>query len=393
MKVSLTPVSSLCVQLLLDRLQECARVGSKSLLCASTILSVCQGVLSSPALSSVFTTKYELMVDLLAKLCSLACCELQQPLLTASTTNPDEVMTDEPATTSDSLDALPDDPELDTKNSSSKSNEKLRSSYLFEVLLQALSCYLSVQRQQANANRVFTMVTNQLIQPLVLLRHLLTTGELVPSQTRLRLRQQLCRDTRVKVDSILQSALFPSEHLSAYKEELLPPKEDSGKRGGGGVKGPLKPVSAILSKVSSQGYCEPPLLYSVKSNTLSLLFKFFVESYGKGRGESEEEHRMLCFYFLSRLVPALDLGLDGNSPSPAKQTKSISKSPEETSPPASPCSPESWSLALLAVESLLSQALSADIYNVAADRIRHKEVQLNFYRALALMLFNQAQPR
>ncbi|KAG7236031.1 hypothetical protein INR49_001431 [Caranx melampygus] len=383
-------------QLLLDRLQECARVGSKSLLCVSTILSVCQGILSSPVLSSVFTTKYELMVDLLAKLCSLACFELQQPLLTESITNQDEVMTDslqnEPAANSDIVDALPDDPELDTNNSSSKSNEKLHSSYLFEVLLQVLSCYLSVQRQQANPNRVFTMVTNQLIQPLVLLRHLLITGELVPSQTRLRPRQQLCRDIRVKIDSILQFALFPSEHLTPYKEELLPSKEDCGKRGAGGAKGPLKPVSAILYKVSSQGYCEPPLLYSVKSNTLSLLFKFFLESYGKGRGESEEEHRMLCFYFLSRLVPALDLGLDGNSLSPAKQDQSVSESPEEKSPPASLCSPESWSLALLAVESLLTQVLSADIYNVAADRIRHREVQLNFYRALGQVLFNQAQP-
>ncbi|XP_023280760.1 unhealthy ribosome biogenesis protein 2 homolog [Seriola lalandi dorsalis] len=384
-------------QLLLDRLQECARVGSKSLLCMSTILSVCKGILSSPVLSSVFTTKYELMVDLLAKLCSLACCELQQPLLTeALMTSQDPVVTEslqnEPATNLDTLDTPPDHPESDTNKSPSKPNENLHSSNVFEVLLQVLSCYLSVQRQQANPNRVFTMVTNQLIQSLVLLRHLLTSGEFAPSQTHLHLRQQLCRDVRVKVDSILQSALFPSEHLTSYKEELLPSKEDSGKRGPGGAKGPLKPVSAILSKLSSQGYCEPRQLYSVKSNTLSLLFKFFLESYGKGRGESEEERRMLCFYFLSRLVPALDLGLDGHSLSPSKADQSVSVSPGQKSPPASLCSPESWSLALLSVESLLSQALSADIYNVAADRIRHGEVQLNFYRALGQMLFNHSQP-
>uniref|UniRef100_A0A4W6FZB2 URB2 ribosome biogenesis homolog n=1 Tax=Lates calcarifer TaxID=8187 RepID=A0A4W6FZB2_LATCA len=384
-------------QLLLDRLQECARVGSKSLVCVSTILSVCQGILSSPVLSSVFTTKYELMVDLLAKLCSLACCELQQPLLTEtvmteSVTCQDEVTTGcpqtEPATNLDSLDTPPDHPELDTNKSPSKPNEKLHSSSLFEVLLQVLSCYLSVQRQQANPNRVFTMVTNQLIQLLVLLRHLLTSGE----YAHLRLRQQLCKDIRVKIDSILQVALFASEHMTSYKEELLPSKEDSGKRGPGGAKGPLKPVSAVLSKLSAQGYCEPPLHYSVKSNTLSLLFKFFVESYGKGKGEREEEQRMLCFYFLTRLVPALDLGLEGHSFSPSKIDQPVSVSPGQKSPPASLCSPESWSLALLAVESLLSQALSANIYNVAADRIRHREVQLNFYRALGQTLFNQAQP-
>lgn len=356
---------------------------------------MCQGLLSSPALSSVFITKYELMVDLLAKLCSLACRELQQPLLkeplmTESVTCQDEVMT-ECLQTQPIAESPPDQPESDANKSSSKPKENLRSANLFEVLLQVLSCYLSVQRQQANPNRVFTMVTNQLVQTLVLLRHLLTSGEFAPSHT--HLRQQLCRDIRIKIDSILQLALFPSEHLTSYKEELLPSKEDSGKHGPGGAKGPLKPVSAILSKLSAEGYCEPTLHYSVKSNALSLLFKFFLESYGKGRGESEEANRMLCFYFLTRLVPALDVGLDRQSLSPAKADQPASVSPGQKSPPASLSSPDSWSLALLAVESLLSQALSADIYNVAADRIRHGEVQLNFYRALGQVLFNQAQPR
>lgn len=373
-------------------------------MCASTILSVCQGLLSSPALSSVFTTKYELMVNLLAKLCSLACRELQQPLLTSShqmAESEDEVMT-ESLKTQPISDLVPspvepitecprDQPEPDADKLPTKPKENLRSANLFDVLLQVLTCYLSVQRQQANPNRVFTMVTNQLIQTLVLLRHLLTSGEFAPSHT--HLRGQLCRDIRIKIDSILQLALFPSEHLTSYKEELLPSKEDSGKRGPGGAKGLLKPVSAILSKLSAQGYCEPALHYSVKSNTLSLLFKFFLESYGKGRGESEEAHRMLCFYFLTRLVPILDLGLDEQSSSPAKADQSVSVSPGLKSPSASRCSPESWSLALLAVESLLSQALSAGIYNVAADRIRHGEVQLNFYGAMGQMLFNQAQSR
>ncbi|TKS69972.1 Unhealthy ribosome biogenesis protein 2 -like protein [Collichthys lucidus] len=380
-------------QLLLERLQECARVGSKPPVCVSTILSVCQGLLSSPALSSVFTTKYELMVDLLAKICSLACHELQQPLVTdVAVTCQDEMITEclqiQPTKDLDNsqIEPITESP----PDSDPEPKKNLRSANLYDVLLQVLSCYLSVQRQQANPNRVFTMVTNQLIQTLVLLRHLLTSGEFAPFHTHLHLRQQLCRDIRVKIDSILQLALLPSEHLVSYKEELLPSKEDSGKRGPGGAKGPLKPVSAILSKLSAPGYCEPALFYTVKSNTLSLLFKFFQESYGKGRGESEEAHKMLCFYFLTRLVPALDLSLDGHSP--AKAEKPVSVSPGQKSPPASLSSPESWSLALLAVESLLSQALSADIYNVAADRIRHGEVQLNFYRALGQMLFNQAQP-
>lgn len=356
---------------------------------------MCRGILSSPTLSSVFTTKYELMVDLLAKFCLLACRELQQPFLIKqqameTVSSPDELITEpvselettqnEPMTVSPS-----DQADLDADTSPSKQKGNLRLVNLFEVLLQVMSCYLSVQRQQGNPNRVFTMVTNQLIQPLALLRHLLTSGEFAPSHSKLQLRQQLCRDIRIKIDSIVQLGLFPSEQLTLYKEELLPSKEDSGKRGSEGAKGPLKPVTAVLCKLTAQGYCEPSLHYSVKSNMLSLLFKFFLERYGKVKGEVEEEQRMLCFYFLIRLVPALDLHLDGCSASPA--------SSGQKSPPASICSPESWSLALLTVESLLSQAVSADIYNVAADRIRHGEVQLNFYRALGQMLFNEAQPR
>ncbi|XP_008284971.1 unhealthy ribosome biogenesis protein 2 homolog [Stegastes partitus] len=391
-------------QLLVEQLQECKHVVSKAPVCVPTILSVCRGILSSPALSSVFTTKYELMVDLLAKLSSLACRELQQPLLTEhkkteGDTCQDEVMIEclqtDPATNLERSQTDPIDdhqPELDANKFPKKPKETLHSANLFEVLLQVLSCYLSVQRQQSNPNRVFTMVTNQLLQPLVLLRHLLTSGEFTPSHTQLRLRQQLCRDVRIKIDSILQLALFPAEQMNSYKEELLPSKEDCGKRGSGGTKGPLKPAGALLCKLSAQGYCEPSLHYSVKSNALCLLFKFFLEKYGKGKGEGEEEQRMLCFYFLIRLVPALDVHIDACSASPAKAEQPDSVCSRQKSPPASLCSPESWSLALLAVESLLSQALSADIYNVAADRIRHGEVQLSFYRALGQMLFNEAQP-
>lgn len=342
------------------------------------------------------------MVDLAVKFCSLACHELQQPSLsgplqdamqpehtTESVTPQDEPVTLQTQLIRDFTTAhsepVAESPLIDNETKS-KPKENIRSAHLFEVLHQLLSCYLSVQRQQANPNRVFTMVTNQLIQTIIVLRYLLTSGEYTLSRAHLRLRPQLCRDMRVKLDSILQLALFAPEHLSSYKEELLPSKEDCGKRGAGGAKGLLKPVSNILSKLSAQGFCESSLHYTVKANSLSMLFKFFLESYGKGRGESEEEQKMLCFYFLTRLIPPLDVGLDvASSPKP-DQLMCVS-------PPASLCSPESWSLALLAVEALLNQALSADIYNVAVDKIRHGEVQLNFYRGLGQMLFNQAQPR
>lgn len=336
------------------------------------------------------------MVDLLAKLSFLCCCELQQ--LQESTavevlTFQDEVMSSsieiQPECKMDrsdmktNIESLQDQVELVDNKSPPKPKETFRSANVFEVFHQVLSCYLTIQRQQANPNRVFTVVTNQLIQNFALLRHLLTSGEFAVSHTHLRVRQQLCKDIRTKTDSILKMALFPSEHLSSYKEELLPSKEDSVKRHGG-TKGPLKPVAAILDKLNAHGYCVARLHYAVKSTTLSLLFKFFLESYRKDRGENDEGQRMLCFYFLTRLLTALDVGLD---PTPAKADQLTARPPGQTS------SPESWSVALLALESLLSQALSADIYNVAADRIRHGEVQLTFYRATGQMLFNQAQPR
>lgn len=335
------------------------------------------------------------MVDLLAKLSFLCCRELQQPQETKAVealTFQDEVLSYSTETlpecrmdcsdTNTMNENFPDHLEL-VDSESPNPKQKCRSANLFEVFHQVLSCYSTIQRQQANPNRVFTVVTNQLIQNLVLLRHLLTSGEFAACHTELRLRQQLCKDIRTKLDSILKTALFASEHLSSYKEELLPSKAASGKRPGG-TKGPLKPVAVILNKLNCQGYCAAQLHYPVKSATLSLFFKFFLESYRKDRGENDEGQRMLCFYFLTRLLSALDVGLD---PAPAKADQLSGPSPVQT------FSPESWSVALLALESLLSQALSADIYNVAADRIRHDEVQLTFYSATGQVLFNHAQPR
>lgn len=377
---------------MLDRLQDCASA-SKPPVSITTILSVCQGLFSFSPLSAVFTTKYELMVDLLAKLSFLCCRELQQPQETTAVedlTFQDEVMSCliESECRMDCSDmttineSLSDHLEL-VDNESPNAKQNCRSANLFEVFHQVLSCYSTIQRQQANPNRVFTVVTNQLIQNLVLLRHLLTSGEFASCHTHLRRRLQLCKDIRTKTDSILKMALFASEHLSYYKEELLPSKEESGKRHGG-TKGHLKPVASILDKLNSQGCCAARLHYTVKSSTMSLLFKFFLESYRKDRGENDEGQSLLCFYFLTRLLSALDVGL---GPALAKDDQPTALSPGQTSPP------ESWSVALLALESLLSQALSADIYNVAADRIRHDEVQLTFYRATGQMLLNHAQPR
>lgn len=352
---------------------------------------MCQGLLSSPALLSIFTTKYELMVALVATLCSLSCHELQQQVgdNTVECLQSQAVIDLDTSQTELTNENPSDQPEFNADKGPTNPKETLDSVKLFDILLQALSCYLSVQRQQANPNRVFTMVTNQLLQKLVLLRHLLTSGRFLPCPMGLQLRQQLCRDLRIKIDSILKLSLFPPDHLIPYKEELLSSKSDFVKRPGG-AKGPVKPLNAILLKLCAEDYCKAPLRYTVRSAMLSLLFKFFLESYRSSRGPREEEHSMLCFHFLTKLVLVLDIGLDGNSFAPAKTGEATSVSSGKNSPLTLP---DSWSLALLALESLLNQALSADIYNVAADRIRHEEVQLKFYRSVGQILFNQAQPR
>lgn len=336
---------------LLDRLQDCVCDGPEPSVSLSTLLSVCKGILSSPTLSSILTTKYELLAELVSKFCCLACHKLQRRDSAA--------------------------PALAFKPAPESAQEEPMA--MFEVLLQVLSCYLSVQRQQVNVHRVFTIVTNQLLQPMVLLRHLLTSAEPTPSLPSPRLRPQLSRDIRGKIDSILQFALFPMEQLSSYKEELVTVKVDPGKSGPGGAKGLPKPLKTILTKLGADGYCDPSLHYSVKTNALSLLFKLCLDSYGKGGTGLNEETRMLCFHFLTKLVPALDLDLGPASPTVPRPTDQTPR-------------PESWSQALLTLETLLNQALSSDIYNVAADRIRHGEVQLLFYRVLVRILFSHTQP-
>ncbi|CAL9701709.1 unnamed protein product [Knipowitschia caucasica] len=362
-------------QLLLERLQDYEQSQSVAAVGLSTLLNVYQGILSTPTLSSVFTTKFELMVSLLSRFISLACHQLQQ--LSGSPTS-DHVshMQSQSNTDKEELDNL-DEPDKSADSKNTILAENFASTKLFEVLLLALTCYSLVQRQQANPNRVFTLVTNQLFQPMILLRYWLSSTA-QSSSTWLPLSQQICRDIRTKIDTILQLALFAPESLSLYQDELA--KVDSGKKVAGGGKGSLRPASVLLTKLTVQNSCEPTLYYSVKSDMVSVLFKLFLESYGTTKGEQNEERGNLCFFFLANLSNTLELGLESHL---SKNTDSSQNTP---------CCPKSWSLALLSVESLLNNALVGDIYNVAADRIRHGNVQLRFYRLMAEMLLKQAQP-
>ncbi|GAA6111080.1 unhealthy ribosome biogenesis protein 2 homolog [Tachysurus ichikawai] len=306
-----------------ERIQE-STLGSLSVN-LSTILSCCEGLLKFPVLAVTYTAKYDLLVELVVRTCGVACFQLHQQ----------------------------------------ESTEPL-SLKVFEVLLLILSTYLTVQRQQGNPKRVFVQVTEHLLQPLCLLRHLLTSRTWTEKDDS-RIRQHMSKEIRSKVDSIIQSALFYHEHLQYYREEVLPSEQRSGGKKGSAGKTLLCPVATILSKlVHGNDANTESFFYGVQSSSLQMLFKFALDAFCKGG-----ENKMVCFYIMTKFLSALDFTEDLN----IKETFNEAN----------------WSFALLALENILNSCLAGDIYNVAADKIHHGEVQLKFYRKVAQLLFNNAQ--
>ncbi|KFQ40368.1 Unhealthy ribosome biogenesis protein 2 [Mesitornis unicolor] len=285
-----------------------------------TVLSCSSGILSTPSLSIIYTAKCELLVDLLSKLSRLAC----QQLVSDDTVG----------------------------------------SQVFSVLQLTFAQYLLIQRQQTNPNRVFGQVTSHLLQPCLLLRHLLTVRSWTQADDN-HVRQHLSREIRNQVETLLQAGLFQSELFSSYKEELLPEQELQEKKKGA-LKNLLLPVNTVQTKLGS-GFCEPALQGAVVAGSVSLLYKLFLDSYCKA------ENHLVCFHMLSRLFGCF--GLSGLQQGVWEDT----------------LSPADWSTELLALEQLLNLVLSSDIYNVASDRIRHKEVQFGFYRKLAQVLMSHSQ--
>lgn len=246
-----------------------------------------------------------------------------------------------------------------------KSTEPL-SVNVFEVLLLVLRTYLTIQKQQGNPKRVFAQVTEHILQPLCQLRHLISSRTW-PEKEDTRIQQNMCKEIQSKVDLILQSALFYHEHLQYYKEEVIPSEQRSSGRKGSEGKTFLSPAATILSKFThGDNANEESFFYSVQSSSLSLLFKFALDAFCKG-----EENKLVGFHLMTKFLTALGFTEDLN----IKETFNEAN----------------WSLALLAVESILNSCLATDIYNVATDKIHHGEVQLHFYRKVAQLLFNNAQ--
>ncbi|NXC19808.1 URB2 protein, partial [Corythaeola cristata] len=285
-----------------------------------TVLSCSSGILSTPSLSIIYTAKCELLVDLLSKLSKLACQQL--------------------------------------------ASDDTVGSQVFSVLQLTFAQYLLIQRQQTNPNRVFGQVTSHLLQPCLLLRHLLTVRSWTQADDN-HVRQHLSREIRNQVETLLQAGLFQPELFPSYKEELLPEQELQEKKKGA-LKSLLLPVNTVQTKLGS-GFCEPALHGAVVAGSVSLLYKLFLDSYCKA------ETHLVCFHMLSRLFGCLRLsGLQQGMRQDV-------------------LSPADWSTELLALEQLLNLVLSSDIYNIASDRIRHKEIQFGFYRKLAQMLVSHSQ--
>ncbi|XP_036925378.1 unhealthy ribosome biogenesis protein 2 homolog isoform X2 [Sturnira hondurensis] len=303
------------IKIINERIAEFSLSGSQTNICA--VLSCCQGILSTPALAVIYTARQELMVALLSQLCWSAC---RQPAAAVV-------------------------------------------AQLLEVIHLALGHYLLIQQQQVNPRRAFGEVTGHLLQPCLVLRHLLSGGTWTQAGQG-QLRQALSRDLRSRIEAVLRGGVFQLELLSSYKEELLDQKQGDSKMGA--MKNLLAPMDTVVARLVDAGYCESSLHAMVVANSVALLYKLFLDSYFK------EGNQLLCFQVLPRLFGCLRI-----SHLQEEQLQALSTG--------------DWTTELLVVEQLLSSVVSNNIYNIAADKIRHGEVQFHFYRRVAELLINHSQ--
>lgn len=282
------------------------------------MLRCCQGVLSTPALAAIYTARQELLVAQLSQLCWAAC---RQPEATPT------------------------------------------AALLFEVTHLALGRYLSVQRQQVNPKRAFGEVTGHLLQPCLVLRHLLSAGTWAQAGLG-QLRPALSRDLRGQLEAVLRGGAFQPELLSSYQEELLDQLPEDAKTDA--MKNLLAPTDTVIARLVDAGYCEPPLHAAVVASSVALLYRLFLDAYLK------EGTQFLCFQALPRLFGCLRVARLQEGPGPG-------------------LSASDWTAELLVVEQLLTSVANNGIYNIAADRIRHGEAQFRFYRRVAGLLVGRPQ--
>ncbi|XP_072437495.1 unhealthy ribosome biogenesis protein 2 homolog [Chiloscyllium punctatum] len=283
----------------------------------ATVLSCCHGILTSPAFALIYSSKWELLVDLLCRLSVLLCSRL-------------------------------------------KLTEALRSTQLFDVLLLAFDLYLVTQRQQCNRCRVFLQVCSPLLQPFLLLRHLLCsrcwTGEDVAA-----VRQHLSKEVCQRIQTALQSGLFHTDLLNSYRQELLQDDRWQEKMASSS-KDVVAPVETMLSKLTDAGLFGLQLHSAVVAGSVPLLYRLSLESYCR------EGNHLLCFHIFARFLGTLGF------PTPLDHGAGQE--------------PADWNPGLLALDQLLNSILGSDVYNVAVDKIRCGGVQFALYGRVAVMLLS-----
>ncbi|XP_041038667.1 unhealthy ribosome biogenesis protein 2 homolog [Carcharodon carcharias] len=286
----------------------------------TTVLSCCQGILTSPALSIIYTSKWELLVDLLCKLSILLCSRL-------------------------------------------KSQEALSTTQLFDVLLLTFEQYLVIQRQQHNQSRVFLQVCGPLLQPFLLLRHLLSSRCWM-SEDEATVRQHLSKEICNQIQAALHSGLFHADFLNYYREELLQ-SDGLQQQKMGFSKALAAPVEMVLLRLADADFFGPDLHPAIVAGSVPLLFRLCLESYCR------DENHLLGFHIFTRFFDSLGFQkLKGDEAGESAD----------------------WNPGLLALDQLLNSILSRNIYNIAVDKIRCGGVQFTFYSRVAEMLLTYPLP-
>ncbi|CAM9973782.1 unnamed protein product [Lampetra planeri] len=388
------PVAQMLVERLCElaglRAAEGAGAGGAELETPSpaTLLACFQDILRTPPLRTILAAKLELLARLLRALLTMACRSLLPPA-PAAASREERARRGGAAPVSSS-----DSPSVAS---------------LLQVLSQTLALYAATQRQQVNPQRVFRLLTGQLLGPAVVLRHLLLSEggiaalgaaqeppptlprDPAAGEAHAGARAPVARDIRSRLEAAVAAALFHADLLPSYRDELLPPRLDAAggskeqhRKAPGKSSSGLAPLRTILDVVSSPGVAgwdgasAADDVDPVPCGAVPLLYRQLLEAYGG----SSDSAAILCFRALRRMVAAL-----GVEPGDAAAAAAVAGEEEaEGTGAASNIDALGSRHTLLALDQLLSAVAAADVYNVAVDRIQHGALQFAFYERLAAAL-------
>ncbi|XP_032820202.2 unhealthy ribosome biogenesis protein 2 homolog isoform X1 [Petromyzon marinus] len=355
---------------------------------AATLLACFHDILRTPPLRTILAAKLELLARLLRALLTMACRSL-----------------------------LPASREEGARGGAApiSSSDSPSVASILQVLSQTLALYAATQRQQVNAQRVFRLLTGQLLGPAIALRHLLLSEggiaalgaaqqppptlprDPADGEAHAGARAPVARDIRSRLEAAVAAALFHADLLPSYRDELLPPRPDAAgskerhRKAPGKSSSGLAPLRTILNVVSSPGVpgwdgaSAGDDVDPVPCGAVPLLYRQLLEAYGG----SSDSAAMLCFRALRRMVAAL-----GVEPGDAAAAAAAVAGEEEAEGTGAASNIEALGSrhTLLALDQLLGAVATADVYNVAVDRIQHGALQFAFYERLAAALLARPSP-